>query len=107
MSTVAEQEDVRVAFRDDGTVAVAGALTFDTVPRVFEQSTAWLERPGGPISIDLREVSRADSAGLALLVEWLRLAKTKGRSLKFVNAPEQVKSLIRVNGLDRALGVES
>ena len=107
MKPGAEPEHADVTLREDGTVAVGGALTFDTVPRVFEQSPAWLERSGGSITIDLCDVSRADSAGLALLVEWLRRAKAKGRSLTFVNAPEQVRSLIRVNGLERALGMES
>jgi phospholipid transport system transporter-binding protein len=95
----------RVAIQGEGMLAVSGVLTFDTIPDVLNQSAPWIDKPGGPISIDLQEAKRADSAGLALLVEWLRRAKIKGRGLRFVNVPEQVRSLIRVNGLEEALGI--
>lgn len=95
----------RVAVQGDAVLAVSGVLTFDTVPDVLNQSAPWIDKPGGPIAIDLQEVKRADSAGLALLVEWLRRAKVKGRELRFVNVPEQVRSLTRVNGLEEALGI--
>jgi phospholipid transport system transporter-binding protein len=50
-------------------------------------------------------VSRADSAGLALLVEWQRLARRAGRELRFTDIPEQVQSLIHVSGLSQAFGL--
>jgi phospholipid transport system transporter-binding protein len=93
------------AVQRDGAIVVSGSITFDTVPGLFEQTRDWLENTGAPTSVDLRDVARADSAGLALLVEWLRLAKLHGRTLKFTNVPQQVHSLIRVNGLENALGV--
>lgn len=89
----------------DGMLTVHGVLNFDSVPDVFAQSAAWVQKSEGAITIDLKNVERADSAGLALLVEWLHLARIKGRELKFVNMPEQLRSLIRVNGLSKALGV--
>jgi phospholipid transport system transporter-binding protein len=91
----------------DGTLAVRGVLNFDTVPDVYTRSLAWVQKSQGAIAVDLKDVQRADSAGLALLVEWLHLARRRNRELKFVNVPEQMRSLIRVNGLGRALGVES
>lgn len=109
MSAIAatNAETGHVALQGDGTLAVSGVLTFDAVPDVLKQSAAWIDKAGGPITMDLKEVRRADSAGLALLVEWLRRAKEKGRQLRFVNVPDQVRSLIRVNGLSEALGVDN
>jgi phospholipid transport system transporter-binding protein len=89
----------------DGTLAVRGVLSFDTVPDVFAKSAAWVRQSQGAITIDLKDVHRADSAGLALLVEWLQLARRRNLSLTFTNVPEQVRSLARVNGLSNALGV--
>lgn len=89
----------------NGVLSATGSLTFDTVPRLLDQTRPWLQKPGGAIAVDLKGVTRADSAGLALLVEWLRLARLKDRPLTFSNVPEQLRSLIRVNGLDRALGL--
>jgi len=90
---------------DDGTLTVSGVLSFDTVPDVFAKSAAWVQKSQGAITIDLKNVDRADSAGLALLVEWLQLARRRNLSLTFANMPEQVRSLARVNGLSNALGV--
>ena len=53
--------------------------------------------------IDLAQVERADSAGLALMIEWLKRARDAGCRLEFANIPDQVQTLIRVNGLQAAL----
>lgn len=102
MNTVAAEE-ARFAAQGDGRFAVSGALTFYTVPGLYEQDTRALLQASGPIAIDLGDVSRADSAGLALLVEWLRRAHENGLPVRYVNVPEQVRSLARVNGLSGAL----
>lgn len=90
--------------RADGVIAVRGALTFESVPDVLVGSAAWFEQASGPITVDLADVERADSAGVALLVEWQRLGRAKRREVRFINVPEQMQSLIRVNGLSEALG---
>jgi phospholipid transport system transporter-binding protein len=84
------------------TQTVSGALTFDTVPGLFHSSNAWFSGEG-ELVIDLARVERADSAGLALLIEWLRRARVANRPLRFTGMPAQVQTLIRVNGLSDAL----
>jgi len=84
------------------TQAVAGALTFETVPRLYQNSSSWFTG-AGDLTIDLAQVERADSAGLALLIEWLRRARAANRSLRFANIPVPVQTLIRINGLQDAL----
>lgn len=91
--------------RRDDAIEVAGPLTFDTVPRVHADTAGWFRSGAGEITVDLAGVSRADSAGLALLVEWLRLAKAAGRDLRLANVPEQLRSIVRVNNLSEALGL--
>jgi phospholipid transport system transporter-binding protein len=98
-------DEGQATLRPDGVLAVRGALTFDTVPGLWGQSIEWLATTKGSATVDLSEVRRTDSAGLALLVEWLRRAAGRGQAVKFVNIPEQVRSLIRVNGLSKALNV--
>lgn len=102
-----EPVQAQASAQGDGVLAVQGVLNFDTVPAVLAQSAAWMQQAHNTVTIDLKGVERADSAGLALLVEWLHLAHNKGQELKFVNVPEQVRSLIRVNGLGRALRFDS
>ena len=84
------------------TQTVSGALTFDTVPGLYKSSDSWFAGDD-EIVIDLTQVARADSAGLALMVEWLRRAQVAGRRLHFANIPAQMQTLIRVNGLQGAL----
>ncbi len=82
--------------------AVSGALTFETVPDLYQSSSSWFAGTGELI-IDLAQVERTDSAGLALLIEWLRHARTANRTLRFTNIPMPVQTLIRINGLQDAL----
>jgi phospholipid transport system transporter-binding protein len=57
------------------------------------------------LRVDLAGVTRADSAGLALLVEWLRESEIAGNSIEFVNVPAQLLSIARVCGLDDILAL--
>jgi phospholipid transport system transporter-binding protein len=81
---------------------VVGALTFETVPSLYLNASGWFAGPDDLI-IDLSKVERADSAGLALLIEWLRHAQTENIKLRYANIPEPVQTLIRINGLQDAL----
>jgi phospholipid transport system transporter-binding protein len=84
------------------TQKVSGALTFDTVPVLYRNSSSWFAG-AGDLTVDLAQVERADSAGLALLIEWLRRAKAAHLKLHFANIPAPVQTLIRINGLQDAL----
>jgi phospholipid transport system transporter-binding protein len=95
----------QVTPRTDGVLAVDGALTFDTVPDIYQSSVGLVTEGAGPLTVDLATVRKADSAGLALLVEWRQRAGHAGRELRFTNVPEQVKSLTRVSGLSAVLGI--
>jgi phospholipid transport system transporter-binding protein len=96
-----------VASRGDGTFEMSGRLTFQTVPQ-FQAHAATLFQGGAqPVTIDMRGVTQADSAGLALMIEWLQMARNERRKFAFANIPEQVSELIRVNGLQQMFGLEN
>ena len=67
-------------------------MTFDSVTDLWQQS-ADMFSSDGVFQIDLAAVTHTDSAGLALLVEWLREASRRGARLQFLNMPEQMLSL--------------
>lgn len=90
------------SLRGDGVYAVAGELTFDTVPAAWNQSQEWFAA-GTPVSVDLAEVSRADSAGLALLLEWLRVARERGTSVMFQHVPAQIVAIAQLTSLGGVL----
>lgn len=88
------------------THAISGALTFETVPGLYKVSAVWFEGTGD-LTLDLAQVTNTDSAGLALLVEWLRRARDAKRSLRFTNIPAQVQTLMRINNLQDAFNQNS
>jgi len=78
---------------------MSGNLTFQTVPEFQAQAGSLFEGGAHPVTVDMKGVSQADSAGLALMIEWLQSARNAKCQLEFTNIPEQVHDLIRVNGL--------
>lgn len=83
-----------------GQGSLQGELNFARVPQLLRQAEA-LAAAG---VLDLGEVSRADSAGLALLLELNR--RSQGRPLALRNAAPQVRNLARFFGLDQILRFE-
>lgn len=88
--------------RSDGRYAVSGELTFATVPAVLRETRGWFTE-GGAIAVDLAGVSRADSAGLALLLEWLRSAKQRSARVVFEHMPAQIHAIARLTALEPVL----
>lgn len=74
-----------------------------TVPDLFASSQALFAGAQGKVNIDLAAVSRSDSAGLALLIAWLRLAQAQKFEIHFDNLPEQMRQIARVSELEPLL----
>ena len=83
-----------------GVLSVRGALTFATVGALRGPGVEALAA-NADATVDFAAVDRADSAGLALLVEWLRAARRRGARVRFANAPEQLRAIAGTSGLDR------
>ena len=88
----------------DARYRLAGDLTFANVPALYED--AELGFSAGQISVDLADVRHADSAGLALLLEWLRHARAVGCEIVYLHIPPQLQSLIDVSGLDHLIRLQ-
>lgn len=97
--------EIRPDASTPGRFRVSGELVFDTVPELLESGRALLGAGTGSIVLDLQGVTRADSAGLALLVEWLRMARRDHRELTFHNMPAKLLAMAGVSGLDDVLPV--
>ena len=79
-----------------------GPLTFKTAPPALDELAARLER-GGALTVDLQAVDYVDSAGLALLLELTRRAKSEGATLRLTGASEQLRRLTKFFGIDALL----
>jgi phospholipid transport system transporter-binding protein len=56
------------------------------------------------IDVDLAGVQRADSAGLALLLEWALTARAAGRTVRYRNMPAALASLAGISEVSTLLG---
>jgi len=75
------------------TIAISGELDAASVPARLRESVQWFQS-GQSTAIDLAGVTRADSAGIALLLEWLRQAHAAKADLSFHNPPPQMRAII-------------
>lgn len=83
---------------NDGTIALFGALTIDTVPDLYASHADF----GDPVRIiDLKGIADVDSSGLALLVCWrARLVKQPGFT-GFENCPQRLFDIAKLVGLEQ------
>ena len=89
--------------RDGSRMVLSGAMTLANVAGALEEGRRHLEE--GVHTIDLGEVTEMDSALLALLLAWLREARSRKREIAFANLPESLRTIARLYGVDALLPV--
>ena len=86
----------------EGVLELNGEVNFDNVVDVLKKSLDVF--PSLPtITIDLKNLTKSDSSGLALLVAWMRRARAEKKNIKFLNMPSFMQDLARVSGLNKLL----
>jgi phospholipid transport system transporter-binding protein len=82
-------------------LALEGALSFETLPRVLAESQAFSARPDIPdrLTFDFSAITSVDSSAVALLLEWRREAARRGKGLYFVNLPANLLALADLYGV--------
>jgi phospholipid transport system transporter-binding protein len=91
-----------LTFGADEHASVDGVLDFGTVGALLETgSQAILAGHAG--FVDLAGVTATDSAGLALLLEWLSVARGAKRSLRYENVPMQLQQLARLSEVEELI----
>lgn len=92
----------------NGQVRLKGELSFISVPDLWKHSQRmFTASEKSTVVIDLAEVEKVDSAGLALLVAWSRLAKKSALTLQFIHVPPKLIALAQANKLDDLLGLDA
>jgi phospholipid transport system transporter-binding protein len=81
---------------------VVGSLHFTTVSALLSAGAEAIGRNEAGV-IDLAGVTTSDSAGLALLIEWLSVAKGANRALRYENIPCQLQQLARLSDVEKLL----
>jgi len=88
----------------EGRFGVRGVLDFTTVGALLSKGIAAF---GGrhEVVLDLQGVIRSNSAGLALLLEWLDHGRVQGFELSFVNPPDSLVAIARMSNVDALLSL--
>ncbi|MEI6746873.1 MAG: STAS domain-containing protein, partial [Methylococcaceae bacterium] len=77
-----------------------GELTFASIHGKLVESPPFL-RGSKDIILDLAHVTNTDSAGLALMIEWIKITRHQRAQLHFKNVPKQLLNLAKLSGLDK------
>lgn len=77
-----------------GRFSLSGAVNFDTAEEILRASEELFEEHT-QLEIDLSGVTDSDSAGLALLLEWVTWANHTVREISFTEMPERIQAIAR------------
>ncbi len=87
---------------EGGRSRVNGVLHFTTVTALLRSGSEAIA-DGRAAVVDLSGVKDSDSSGLALLIEWLSIARAEGKSLRYQNIPAQLHQLARLSEVEELL----
>lgn len=87
-----------------GHFEVVGDMTFATVGALLDRSEEAFE-DHTELDLDLAQVSRTDSAGLALLLEWINWANHSVREIRFRNIPDKIRRIARATEVEDLLSI--
>lgn len=86
---------------------VTGELNFSTAPELYAEAAWIVASDSSKLTVNLSGVTRADSAGLSLLLSWMRRAQANKRQLSFTHVPNQLLNIARVSGVADLLDLET
>ena len=85
-----------------GRFLLSGSMTFHTAAQILRVSEEPFEQHTR-IEVDLRGVTATDSAGLALLLEWITWANHTVREIRFLHTPEKIDAIAKTTEVDHLL----
>lgn len=85
-----------------GRFKLSGRMAFDTAGQILRQSEAPFEEHTR-IEVDLSGVEETDSAGLALLLEWITWANHTVREIRFTSMPARIDAIAKTTEVDHLL----
>lgn len=79
-----------------------GDLVFATATQALATGTLAM-RSASAWELDLRAIEDGDSAGIAVLVEWLAEARRRAATVVYKDIPPQMLAIARISGLEDLL----
>lgn len=86
----------------DGQFSLSGRMKFDTAGAILRESEEMFEAHT-LIEMDLSGVTETDSAGLALMLEWITWANHTVREIRFHGTPDKIDAIAKTTEVDHLL----
>ena len=87
-----------------GRFAVRGPLTFANARSARNEGLHALRNSReGDLEMDCAGITHSDSAGLAVMLDWMAIMKREGRPLCFANLPQGLLAVARISGVEGML----
>lgn len=84
---------------NDDVICIQGSLNFSTVSDLYQKSLPYLSKLNS-ITVDFTDVKTSNSAGLALMIEWIKYANHQQKKIKFLHVSEELLAIAKVTALD-------
>ena len=94
--------DYELIDHGDGRISVKGRMTFTTAGDLLRDSEPLFEKHTR-LEVDLSGVTHSDSAGLALLLEWITWANHTVREIRFTGVPDKLTQIAKTTEVDNLL----
>ncbi|HTW73787.1 MAG TPA: STAS domain-containing protein [Steroidobacteraceae bacterium] len=86
-----------------GSYRLQAPLQFASVPRLRGLGLRLIAAAADELTLDLEAVPAVDSAGLALLIDWLASARAAGKRLRYARPPQALVALARLSDVEPLL----
>jgi phospholipid transport system transporter-binding protein len=93
-----------IATTASGRFAIRGGLTFANARRARNEGLHALRTSSArDLEIDCSGIQHSDSAGLAVMLDWMAIMKREGRPLCFDHLPPGLLAVARISGVEELL----
>jgi len=92
--------ETRIETSQAGVLQLVGVLDYLSAPALREQGRRLIAaEPAAQIQIDCSGVTHSSSVGLALLLAFMRDAKTERKTLGICHLPAEMRQIAQVSGI--------
>ena len=98
-SLTLQQGDTAATYR------LVGVMDFSSVVSMVDSLRPALSSEA-KVTVDLADIQRSNSAGLGLLLEWLKQARLLDCKLRFQNVPDNLLAIASICALDSIISQE-
>lgn len=95
------QKFADIAFKDNK-FHLTGDLDFSNVMTIYNKSLKQM-RDQSTLTFDFAALKSSNSAGFALLIEWIKFAKKNNLPIYFENLTQDILAIAKTTGIDKLI----